>query len=90
LGLKNQLMGFSTMVLYQYIVLASVSRLAKVNLNFTLCHSHADPGYDLFGYGYFFAAVIYLNIFSYVTRLIMYPARVIFNMVFLRKKETLK
>lgn len=74
-SLRDQIFGFATVSLYQYVILTPISRLTLVNLNFALCHSHADPGYDLFGYRYFLMGCIYLNFFSLVTRLLFYPAR---------------
>ena len=43
-----------------------------VNLNFTLCHSPADPFYDKLGYYYYAVAVIHLNMASYALRWFTY------------------
>lgn len=77
--IKNQLLGFATASLYQYVLLMPVSRFSKVNLNFTLCHSHADPAFGVFGYGYFLMGFFYLNFASYVIRLVFYPVRWLFG-----------
>jgi hypothetical protein len=73
--ITSQIFGFSTMTIYQYVVLTPVSRFSKINLNFALCHTPADPGFDMFGYHYFFYGFMYLGLLSYMTRLILYPAR---------------
>jgi hypothetical protein len=59
--ITSQIFGFSTMTIYQYVVLTPVSRFSKVNLNFALCHTPADPGFDMFGYHYFFYGFMYLG-----------------------------
>jgi hypothetical protein len=56
------------MVLYQLIVLAPLSKLTMVNLNFTMCHSPADFSYPHIGYYYFVACAFVLNICSYICR----------------------
>lgn len=72
---SSQVFGLATMTIYQYAVLTPASRCSKVNLNFTLCHTPADPGFDIFGYWYLLFGWFYLGVFSYITRLILYPAR---------------
>jgi hypothetical protein len=65
---KNQMASFGTMAIYQICVLAPISRLTMVNLNFALCHSHADPLYSFVKYYYFVVCCGFLNIFSYLAR----------------------
>ena len=84
-SLKNQIFGFGTTIIYQYALLAPVSDWSLVNLNFTLCHSPADAGFDLFGYWYFFVASIYLNFFSYIFLILMWPVKKLFTWIFFAK-----
>jgi len=84
--LRDQFLGFATVTLYQYVLLMPTSRLSMANLNFTLCHSHADPAYDAFGYHYFLLGCFYLNFFSYIIRLILYPGRALISFM-LRVKQ---
>lgn len=60
------------MVLYQLLVLLPWCLLTKVNLNFALCHSPADPSFEHIKHHYFTAAVMALNIFSFIGRNICY------------------
>lgn len=69
---KNQMTSFSTMVIYQLVVLVSIGLLTTVNLNFSLCHSPADPFYQYVGYHYFTGAVLLLNFLSFLGRWITY------------------
>lgn len=73
------------MCLYQFGILTILSDLTYVNLNFTLCHSPADPGYDWFSYGYFFMGQIYLNFSSYVAIIIMWPIKRVFAWLFFKR-----
>lgn len=73
--LKTQILGFSTMGIYQCMILTTVSRLTKVNLNFTLCHSPADPFAKACGHWYYLYGYFYLNFGSYVVKWLMYPIR---------------
>ena len=68
----NQIACFSSMVIYQLITLTSLSRIFKVNLNFALCHSSADPFFNSLGHYYFLLASIHLNFASYVFRWLTY------------------
>jgi hypothetical protein len=43
--IKNHIPAFSTMVLWQILVLSPLSRNTMVNLNYALCHSPADPSF---------------------------------------------
>lgn len=69
---KNQICAFATMVIYQLLLLTPVSRFAQVNLNFTLCHSPADPSFEYIGHHYYSIAMIILNIISFIARYIIY------------------
>ena len=71
-GFINQITSFSSLVLYQVLVLTPMSRMTKANLNFTLCHSDADFLYPLLGYHYYTAGVINLNWLSMVCRFLTY------------------
>lgn len=66
--LKNQLPAFATIAIYQFLVLGPFARLNMVNLNFVLCHSPADPSFEIVGYYYFVVCTLFLNIFSYLAR----------------------
>lgn len=57
------------------MILTTVSRLTKVNLNFTLCHSPADPFAKASGHWYYLYGYFYLNFGSYVVKWLMYPIR---------------
>jgi hypothetical protein len=50
---KNQMASYSTILAFQMLVLTVISRALRVNLNFTLCHSPAEPFFDAYGYHYF-------------------------------------
>ena len=69
---KNQMASFGTKVIYQVGVLLPLCLITTVNLNFALCHSPADPFYPYIGYHYFPAAVIVLNVISFLGRWITY------------------
>jgi hypothetical protein len=71
-NLKNHLPAFSTIALYQFWVLVPFSRSNMVNLNFALCHSPADPSFEIVGPYYFVVCTLFLNIFSYLTRWVSY------------------
>jgi hypothetical protein len=71
-GFKNQIAAFCTMVFYQLCVLVPLCLATKVNLNFALCHSPADPFFPYIGYHYFTGGVVVLNLFSYISRWINY------------------
>ena len=71
-NLTNHVTAFSSIMIYQVGILAPMSRIFMVNLNFTLCHSPADPFYDKIGYYYFAVATIHLNMASYVFRWFTY------------------
>jgi hypothetical protein len=40
---KNQLAAFSSLALYQFLILTTFSIITMANLNFALCHTPADP-----------------------------------------------
>lgn len=84
--LLDQLAGFATLIIYQLTVLTSLSRLLKVNLNFSLCHSSADPFYALSGYLYYACATIHLNFASYVFRWFSYLIANLWAMLFSNSK----
>lgn len=63
------------MVIYQTLVLTTLSDISEVNLNFTLCHSPADPFFKVLGYKYFLYAQLYLNIGSYICLVLMWPIK---------------
>lgn len=71
-NLKNQLAAFTTMALHQVLILAPLSRYTKVNLNFALCHSPADPLFDTVGCYYFVICAFGLNLLSYIFRWVSY------------------
>ena len=66
--LKNHLPAFSTIALWQFWVLVPFSRTNMVNLNFALCHSPADPSFDVVGPYYFVVCTLFLNFFAYLFR----------------------
>jgi hypothetical protein len=68
-ALKAHLAGFGTMIAFQTIVLVPFGRFLKVNLNFALCHSPAEPFYPRFGYHYFALEVFNLCIIAYFVHL---------------------
>lgn len=68
----NQFVCFSSMALYQIVVLFPLSVATQVNLNFALCHSSGDPFYPIFKQYYFFFAMFYLNLASYLGRWFYY------------------
>jgi len=65
---RNHLPAFSTIAFHQFWVLVPLSRSNMVNLNFSLCHSPADPSFPIIGCYYFVACTFFLNIFSYIFR----------------------
>lgn len=69
---KNHLPAFSSIALYQFLVLVPVSRINMVNLNFALCHSTADPTFPIFGIYYFIVCTLSLNVFSLLARWLAY------------------
>jgi hypothetical protein len=72
-GFKDQMASFGAVAVYQLIVLVPIGFITQVNLNFSLCHSPADPFYPHIGYHYFAAAaLLVLNIFSFLGRYIVY------------------
>ena len=66
--LKNHLAAFSKIAFYQFLVLAPLSRMNMVNLNFALCHSPADPSYEVIGPYYFIVCALFLSVFSFLIR----------------------
>ena len=70
--IKNHLPAFSSIALYQLLILVPFSRINMVNLNFALCHSTADPTFPIFGIYYFIACTLSLNVFSFIARWLAY------------------
>ena len=70
--IKNQLVAFCSVCLYQLLILTPLSRISMVNLNFTLCHTPADPIFESVKHHYYFIYMFILNIFSFFGRLINY------------------
>lgn len=64
--------AFSTVVIYQFMILMILSLTTTVNLNFVLCHSPQDPFYPFIGYYYMTFFVLFLNFSSWVTRWLCY------------------
>ena len=60
------------MALHQILILAPFARVTKVNLNFALCHSPADPLFDTVGCYYFVICAFGLNVLSYIFRWVSY------------------
>ena len=89
---KNHMCAFGTLGIYQLAVLANTSIATKVNLNFALCHSHADPLQPFFGYHYIMAAPAYLNFNSYLCRWVHYatilPVKMYYDFFHKSIKET--
>ncbi len=52
--------------------LVIISRTLKVNLNFTLCHSPAEPFYDDYGYHYFLIEIFNVCLVALTVRLVTY------------------
>ena len=69
---KNHAIAFGSIIIYHFIILVPVCRIFKVNINFMLCHSPAEPLFPAFGYHYFFLEVFNLKWIGYVIRLISY------------------
>lgn len=82
--------GFGTMSVYQYGVLTAASDFTQVNLNFTLCHTPADPSFAIWGYWYFFFGQFYLNLASYCFLVFMWPMKNLFYWMFFSRKEKVK
>ncbi len=70
--IMNQLIAFTSLCLYQLLVLFPLSVLTAVNLNFALCHSPADFTYQLFGSHYFAISMFSLNLYAYFGRWFVY------------------
>jgi hypothetical protein len=69
---KNQIAAFCSMVLYQLVILAPLSILTMANLNFTLCHTPADPLFPYVKEHYFPICTIALNVISFLFRYLTY------------------
>jgi hypothetical protein len=52
-GFKDNWASFGTFGAHQTLILVPLGRWLKVNLNFALCHSPAEPFFPPFGYHYF-------------------------------------
>lgn len=79
--------SFASMTIYQLGVLVPISLLTQVNLNFSLCHSPADPFHQFVGYHYFSGAVFALNFFSLIGRWVLYIMILPLQMYFRTGKE---
>jgi hypothetical protein len=69
---KNQVAAFGTILAFQMLVLMTTSRALKVNLNFTLCHSPAEPFFDDYGYHYYTIEIFNVCLIAYAVRLTTY------------------
>ena len=52
--------------------LVMISRALKVNLNFSLCHSPAEPFFDDYGYHYFLIEIFNVCLIAYAVRMVTY------------------
>ena len=77
----NQIVSFSSFTLYQLIILFPLSLMSSVNLNFVLCHTPADPTFEYIKHYYFVVAILLLNIFSYLGRLVNYSMVRMFEII---------
>jgi hypothetical protein len=71
-GFKNQIASFSTLLAFQTLVLVSISRALKVNLNFSLCHSPQEPYFADYGYHYFTIEIFNTCLITFAVRLVAY------------------
>lgn len=68
-GFKDNVASFATFGAHETLILVPFGRWLKVNLNFALCHSPAEPFFPPFGYHYFTIEFFNLCLISYIIRL---------------------
>lgn len=71
-NLRNHLAAYSTFLVFQLLMLTPLSRLYRVNLNFTLCHSPSEPFFEDYGYHYYPIEIFNVCWISYAVRLFSY------------------
>jgi hypothetical protein len=69
---KNQLAAFSSLALYQFLILGTFSIITMANLNFALCHTPADPLFPYVKEHYFAICTVGLNVISFIFRYLTY------------------
>lgn len=69
---KNQIASYASVVIFQTLVLTPLSRIFRVNLNFSLCHSPYEPFFEGFGYHYYAIEAFNVGLVSYVIRMASY------------------
>ena len=84
---KNCILAFSVLLLCQVWVLTPLSRIFKVNINFTLCASPAEPFWPGWGYHYFTIECFFCNFVSICVRILMHAYTSLFCP---RHKEPIK
>lgn len=72
LSFSQHIFSFSFFVIYQRIVLFSLSHLTTANLNYTLCHTPADPFYPVFKQYYYIFSEFYLSFMAFVVLIPFY------------------